>query len=678
MALNISNCNLIYPKLRVTPSYGEAIRYHAEFRGEVGGIGDVGSYGGEDELQRYVATGELVVSVDWGCTASDSAKLSKFVFEVVKPDGLVCEHPTVELTVRGIGRRPAMTLLASSASEVHINITTGVCIFEATNVAWKHSKQSNGVQYPEYLVTLELSHGNRKILQRTLHVVPPQIGPLKFSLGDIAWAPGLFHNDEEKANTLIHSLLNGYTPKTDAEVIPQQRRRGFGLELETVQLPQNEEDCEAGCFTHQQQFQQSVERARQWHLRQISLADVDYDATTKVVNEMWDQFARWSVSHDLYVENAAPPSRIDLYQRIKAHIADAENQSPLSDIAHSDKIHELDDLVLGGRVEMPLELLSSTPYVEVPISQASPEYKSPPPPYELHHAFPPRHDGKDKADASIRLFLDGIMKNPAVSSKPVIVPLVSDIGQSASSIHVHVNIINPTAWPRKTMELSNDMEDTKSLLCVIFGWICFDQVVQNFVCLPNVWRDRSFAPMLCTGPEFSWREPSWEHGHSTVSLDDDGNVKDAKLYNIPAFFRHVFSCYKSAHCQEEKKESPTSLFDTIFDQEVLLETLSRWNSLNLISLKMYGTVEFRRMHASLNADFVSAWTWLCVGFVEKFSSPVMFDKFLYPFLEGIGDWKVGLERLAEAQNNATFDDLKELMCEDLPTTVFEALLKSNH
>ena len=59
---------------------------------------------------------------------------------------------------------------------------------------------------------------------------------------------------------------------------------------------------------------------------------------------------------------------------------------------------------------------------DIPVSQASPEYKSPAPPHELYHAFPPPEDGNDEACASIRLFLDGVIKNGAVSSRPVLVP----------------------------------------------------------------------------------------------------------------------------------------------------------------------------------------------------------------------------------------------------------------
>ena len=94
---------------------------------------------------------------------------------------------------------------------------------------------------------------------------------------------------------------------------------------------------------------------------------------------------------------------------------------------------------------------------------------------------------------------------------------------------------------------------------------------------------------------------------------------------------------------EQKKEPEPSLIEVVFDTEVLVNTilLSRWNSLNLLSLKQYGTIEFRRMHATLDSDFVTAWTWSCVGFVEKFSQPCMFNSYLYPFVDGATSWPGG-------------------------------------
>jgi len=681
--MDVSNCNLLYPKLRARPSYGEAMRYHAEFREGQPAIDDIENY--PENFHKYISEGLMEARVEWGASNSSHFKLlSEYIIWACVSDerdnvGEQAIQPVAELKVHRIGCRPAMALLASSTSEIKFDLSTKECSFTEMRLSWVDSIKEKSIGNPGYLVALNIFFGDKKkVLQRTLHVVPPPVGHLPFRLQDVVWP--LFENDEVKSAGVIRSVFRKcFRDNKISDVdLPQRQRRGFGLELETVQMPLVESNFEAGCFTQQQLYESAVNRARKWHLSNVSNdSDEDHPLTIESINSMWDELLLWSVSHDLYGENAAPPSRIDLFQRIRMHVVNAGNESRLSSCEKADMLRTLDHLVLGGK-QMPAELLCLTPYDKVPSSQSSPEYKSPLPPHELYHEFPPPQDGRDQADASIRLFLDGVLKNPLVSTKPVAVPLVSDLGQSATSIHVHVNVANTNAWPRQAIDRMNDLERTQSLLCVIFGWVCFDQVVENNFCMPNVWRDRSFAPMLPTGMEFVWRDLSWDQGKSVASVDDDGNVKDANVYNLPAWFRHVHSSCTSFYCQEEKKES-NSLFETVFDHTILTNTLSRWNSLNLLPINSYGTVEFRCMHASLNADFVSAWTWFCVGFVEKFRSPVMWDKFLFPFLKPGVSWKMALEQLAEAQNNATIEDLVEIMSHGsepvLPSNVLRVLIR---
>ena len=75
-------------------------------------------------------------------------------------------------------------------------------------------------------------------------------------------------------------------------------------------------------------------------------------------------------------------------------------------------------------------------------------------------------------------------------------------------------------------------------------------------------------------------------------------------------------------------------------------SLYRNCSLNLLALRKYGTVEIRRVHASLDSAFVVAWTRFCVAFVEKFSRD--FERFGAPFFDTADDWTKGLERLVQA------------------------------
>lgn len=681
--MNFSNCNLCLPKLKASPSYGDAMRYHTESECHENGLGGINfNYCYGDEFKEYLSDGTLRVDVDWG---TNHLELCQQIIDTCCSDANNSDTTSAsaaakvllaQITVHGIGRQPAMKLIASNSIQIDVSLQNDKKLFPFFEVKWRHDINDKTLHlYPEYLVRLNISrHGSihhNHCITRHLHVVPPPVGRLGFRLQDVIWTPGLFEGDQVHSDEIADAVLfrrtsdeNNKDKDTDASVV-EIRRRGFGIELETVQLPP---DTENDCFTHQQQFIRSVERARKWHLNRVAGDEKD---GIKQVNKLYDELLLWNVSHDLYVENAAPPTRLDLYQQIQEHIKN--NRCDLTLINDAEAIRTLNDLVLGGRVEMPAALLENVPKQNIPTSQASPEYKSPLPPNELYHTFPPPQDGHDDASDSIRLVLDGVLKNAAATNRGVAVPTVSVIGQSGTSIHVHVNITNPTAWPR---EVVSDVEVTSSLLSVIFGWVCFDRVVGCHFNMPNVWREKSFAPMYVTGPEFSWNEVSWRHGSLTIKPEQ---VKHVTLNNLQAWFEHVHSCLnlKSTSGEEKKEPESKSLYEVVFDNEVLVNTISRWNSLNLLSLKSYGTIEFRRMHATLDSDFVSAWTWFCVGFVEKFSQPYMFNRYLYPFVGGDTSMEAGLKQLADAQNNATIEDLSKIMCNGddpcMPPSAFDKL-----
>ena len=506
--MNYTNCNLCHPKLNVSPSYGDAIRYHAELPSETSHhhnhdettsesydthdlIKGINNYG--EEFKEYLSNGTLQVNVDWG---KNHGELAQHIIQSCydasgagstgssssSESSSVCKL-RVHITVHGIGKRPAMKLITSNSVDIDISsilqrgndqeCTKNTTVFPPLGVNWRHGGGVNNTSeetsslnlYPEYLVKLHLQPCQYQTsiisgdITRHLHVAPPPIGRLNFHLSDVIWAPNLFRDDQAAlANIAVDSILarkmkRGIDGIDDATAAGaslaaseiQVRRRGFGLELETIMLPP---DYENDCFTHQQQFVQTIERAREWHLKRLSDSNKEYndqeDDVIKSVNEMYDGLLLWQVSHDLYVENSSAPTRLDLYEQIMEHI-NSENQCDLTLSNDEEAIRTLNELVLGGRVEIPQELLdgiSILPNQNIPTSQASPEYKSPAPPNELYHTFPPPQDGHDNACDSIRLFLDGVIKNHTASNRAVAVPTVSDIGQSGSSIHVHVNINN--------------------------------------------------------------------------------------------------------------------------------------------------------------------------------------------------------------------------------------------
>ena len=245
---------------------------------------------------------------------------------------------------------------------------------------------------------------------------------------------------------------------------------------------------------------------------------------------------------------------------------------------------------------------------------------------------------------------------------------MSDIGQSASSIHIHVNVMNEAAWPRI---VPDDAEATEKLLCVIFAWIIYDRVISTHFCKANVVRDRSFAPMFATGPEFIWREHAWQAGTSVLTPEEAAKVSNN---NIHAWAKHVHSCIEDYRDGKQAKET---LFQAVFDLETTTNTISRWCALNLLPLHKYGTIEVRRCHATLDADWACAWTWFCVGFVEKLSTcPTMLDLFFRQIINA-ETWQEMLSRLEAAQNLATLEDLVELLEGSLPKDTFATLMRRN-
>eukprot|EP00985_Skeletonema_marinoi_P014476 scaffold7337_cov106-Skeletonema_marinoi.AAC.12 len=109
--MSFTNCNLCHPKLTASPSYGDAIRYHAESESHESGVG-INCYG--DEFKEYLSDGTLRVGVDWGTNHSELyQQLVYACFSGVNGDTTSTLTVLAQITVHGIGRRPAMALLAS-------------------------------------------------------------------------------------------------------------------------------------------------------------------------------------------------------------------------------------------------------------------------------------------------------------------------------------------------------------------------------------------------------------------------------------------------------------------------------------------------------------------------------------------------------------------------------------
>ena len=467
--------------------------------------------------------------------------------------------------------------------------------------------------------------------------------------------------------------------------------------------------------------------------------------------------------------NATELARMDLYRRCEAAMS---NSSMPGKVA---------GLILGGDGKL-VDHPAFPGYERTHL--ASPEYNSPAPPNELYYEFGPSASARTKArgvaaERQIRLLLERVIKSPD-GAHHVMCSTVSDIGQSTTSIHVHVNVRSPTAWPRETISGPHaDIESTRFVLSVLCNWVRFDGVIRTF-CKPWMWRERSLAPMFATGPEFLHHETAWTQGTSVLIPEE---AAAQKIYHVPKLFRHLFTAYRKAMLGERagdarapegaeggsgsERNGPAqddaatpppsdgegSLFDRVFDYQTIYDTVFRNNSLNLLSLRKYvappppppssrappalvphlsvsrapdpthqqrrhrhgrlvdrrcnvcfcvtvsepcstpvdlgfnitvhhryGTVEFRRMHATLDADSVACWTKFCVSFVQLFGED--YARHGRCFFEGVEDWETcgweaGLDRLIQAQNEATMEELLEVMAHPvtgyLTPTDFEVL-----
>ena len=693
--------NLTYPVLRVSPHFGEAFRPPRDDNDEDSPT---------DAYQIYRASKDriMTVSVDWG-----DGELTN----------MMDNNASVTLTIRGLGRRPAYQRIVMQEEGMGPSRW-----LPELSVFW--STVTN--PYPEYLATLQIITKSRQqqnhnsastdlndgaviLLERNLHVLPPPIDPFRYQLEDILWAHQMKRITPNNNNPSCSNAGYSNGASVSAETNGRRRRRGFGLELETVQLPPDEEH-----LAHPNTLRATIETTAR---------------TQDQNNPLWDRLLLWKVEPDLQVENATPFARLDLWKKLMTAFPDSRS------------LESLIPLVLGGRQEiavMPSKAQDIDPNQLQNLS--SPEYKSPAPPQELYYEFSTTddtnqssHDDYRDADQEIHGFINTILKS---DQRSILCPTVSDIGMSASSIHVHVNICHPQAWPPRQSH-DNDHRQlllTRSTLSVVLQWIRFDGVIRQF-CEAWMWRDRDLMALHATGPECLYPEVVWKQGTTTTTQSE----KALDYWNVAGFVEHVYSAYNHPNGEQQKATSGKDdgndsdedsdcwsddnvdqddysggsllfgradpnhdrkdnnrdttenaspwaqeqlpFFASVFDDEIIRKTLGRKCSLNLLALKKYGTVEMRRMHATLDADFVAAWTRFCVGFVEYFAKDRLASSdenlsldLVKVCLEEAPDASKGLEQLIKTQNHATMEDLIELLSAGehpiVSASTFRVLLKN--
>lgn len=128
--------NLAHPVLRVSPTFGEAMRGHAEL-----GATPTTAYA------AYLKDGRLCAAVEWGDWTSESGWVAS-------------------LTVTGLGRRPANVVLA--ATELELEGSDDKPVMELT---WVPVAAADAASHPEYLLQLEIvDTKGGAVLRRCLHV----------------------------------------------------------------------------------------------------------------------------------------------------------------------------------------------------------------------------------------------------------------------------------------------------------------------------------------------------------------------------------------------------------------------------------------------------------------------------------------------------------------------------
>ena len=139
-----------------------------------------------------------------------------------------------------------------------------------------------------------------------LQVLPPPAAlPQMHSLQEVLWAPGIYGSAPSGAVSGAKEAAMAQATATKAAASacppPTPTRRGFGLEIETVQHPPDPEAT--GHFTKLAEYCALVRRLR----------DASDSANANVPPALWDRLLKWGISHDPQVSSclslpSLPPS----------------------------------------------------------------------------------------------------------------------------------------------------------------------------------------------------------------------------------------------------------------------------------------------------------------------------------------------------------------------------------
>lgn len=369
--------------------------------------------------------------------------------------------------------------------------------------------------------------------------------------------------------------------------------RGFGLELELLSVPP---DAERGHFSKAAELGALLDSAER------AAADAP-EPERAALRALLDRVRRWQISLDpaclpfpcLTAESLLPQMR-----------------------------------ALGSRDDADALAMLTERRRTIPT-----EYKSPLPPHELSFGRETAALAEPGERPSARL--EAALGLRLICRLGVCAPSASESGcEPNTSLHVHVNVRNAQARGR--------LLSAREILAVWLSWVRFEHVTLR-LCRSWCWADRWAAPLLATGSEFTFNERPLARGESA-------HLARAAANDVPAFFLRAHGrALELAGSEAWAAADESRRVEHLFGAEGC--GLGKYNSLNLLPLRTYGTLEFRRQHASTDADFVARWAHFCVGFVEGCADEAL----LRPYLEL--DAREALRRLQREQRMATPDELEE-------------------
>ena len=346
-----------------------------------------------------------------------------------------------------------------------------------------------------------------------------------------------------------------------------------------------------------------------------------------------------SLLNHLQQQCGASTKKGAVLERCRRWAIESDSMIRPSDVDATERTIE-DCQLVGGEADRARRLLRAAPN-----HSRRTEFKSPPPPHELSfsrgaaeeiRAFAKLLQSCGAAASSIHtthatLPQSAIQKHAGYSHYS---PL-DGACDSGTAVHVHVNVRSATAH--------GTLLSPRELVRVVLNWVKYDLVTSRFT-RAWMWREPSCQPLYALGPELTRRQGDREPSERASCEWDFPRWLDAA--------RQLLSSTEFAALGEDEQ------FARMLGPRSAASELGRYCSLNLQSVRRYGTLEIRRFHGTLDGDLLVHWCHFCAAFVETFhvATPEVDRLLSLPLPEA-------LSALSVAQEKASPDELMRAMAD---------------